>query len=355
MKRPMCFAIVFVFLALVLAACQNNAPPPSASQPTDVPQPTGAPQLPTAPALTVPAPGEGDLALKGFLESADGQLRVVGNSPLFLSLKSMSNPPAAPGGWEFVGPVFDVIAQDRDRRPVQKLAAALRLRFQAPVGLPATVLVYNGSAWDVVLSEWDADGSLVADVEHLTPYVAGAPRANPSGAAPKATVTTGTPAANAAQTALESAVAAVKGKKVAVTSAARYTGSLAVTLPDVLQKAVTSVNVSGVEYYGLYNAVNEALTAQAKSGGSQGTFTLLVEPKTAMPASAADARKSLAALFPGASVTTLAQTRADSSGYVFYGKSGSTAYSAGYVVYNGLTLAYAAVGTGTFQQSVPTK
>ncbi|MEW5718923.1 MAG: hypothetical protein AB1817_09880 [Chloroflexota bacterium] len=342
MKHIHLFAFACLLIALALVACQSSAPAQTA--PSTVAQ--GAPT----------ASSEGDLETKGFVESADGRLRVSGKSQLFVSLKMMRDAPAAPAGWEFVAPAFDVTAQDRQRRPIQKLAAALRLRFDVPANRAATVMVYNGAAWEIVPSEIDADGKLIADVEHLTPYVAAAPKSAQAApkVTPRATVVAAPASSGDAQAALESAVAAIKGKKSKVTGAAGYTGSLAVPLPNYLQGVVNTVSASGVAYYGLYNAVNEAITAQAKSGsGSQGALTLLVEPKTAMPASATDARNALASSFAGIPVATMTQARADSTAYVFYATSGNTAYGAGYVSYNGLVLAYGTLGSGTWQSLVP--
>jgi hypothetical protein len=171
----------------------------------------------------------------------------------------------------------------------------------------------------------------------------------------RATVVTATVPTGDAQAALEAAVKAIKGdKKLKITSAAGYNGSLFIALPNYLQTTINTVGANGTAYYGLYNAVNECFTAQAKgSSSSSGTLSLLVEPKTAFPASAADARTALAALYSGIPVSTLTQSRADTTAYVFYGTSGNTAYSVGYVTYNGITLAYAMMGNGTYQALVP--
>ena len=138
-----------------------------------------------------------------------------------------------------------------------------------------------------------------------------------------------------------------------MSSAAGYAGSLYVALPGYLQSTLDTLGASGIVYYGLYNAVNEGVTAQAKGSASSGTFTLLAEPKTSFPASATDARSALVTLVPGVPVSSLTQSRADSSAYFFYGTNGNTAYGAGYVTYNGVTLAYVMVGTGTYQSLVP--
>ena len=56
--------------------------------------------------------------------------------------------------------------------------------------------------------------------------------------------------------------------------------------------------------------------------------------------------------FGGVNIS-LAQVEATSSSYVFYGSSGSTAYSLGYVSYEGVPLAYALAGSGSYQSLVP--
>ncbi len=246
---------------------------------------------------------------------------------------------------------------------MQKFAELIKLRFDVSTDRPVTVLVHNGAAWEIVPSESDADGKLVADVDHLTPYVTGSPTQDKARAAPTAapkitpgarvTVTSAPTSSSDAQAALESAVAAVKGKKIKITSAAGYTGSLYVALPGYLQTSLNAIGTSGVTYYGLYNAVNEAISAQAKGGAASGALTLLVEPKTTFPANATDAKNSLATTFAGIPVSSLAQSRAESTAYVFYGASGNTAYSIGYISYNGVPLAYGMVGSGSYQSFVP--
>jgi len=74
-----------------------------------------------------------------------------------------------------------------------------------------------------------------------------------------------------------------------------------------------------------------------------------------MPTTAADAKTKLQSYFPGVTVTlTQAQpTSTGTTGYVFYGTSGNTTYSLGYVSYNGVALAYAMSGSGTYQSLVP--
>ncbi len=90
MKHYRLHLMIGVLVALALAACQSSAPAPTN------------------------APGsEGDLETKGFVESGDGRLRVIGKGQLLVSLRIMNNPPAAPVGWELVAPAFDITAQDR--------------------------------------------------------------------------------------------------------------------------------------------------------------------------------------------------------------------------------------------------
>ncbi len=316
-----------------------------------------------------------DLAANGYVDSADGRLRVAGQTSLLMSLKALANPPAAPAGWELVGPAFEVTAQDRQRRPVRQLAAAVQLRFDVPDDRPLTVLVYTGTAWQVVVSEVDAAGKLTASVDHLTPYAVGAPVRGKPGAgvtvAPRVTpgraaasVANATPGANATvavattaptevQNALASAAKALKNKSVRITSAAGYAGSLYLAGPPALQDSLgAAAGAGGTGAYGLYNAVNEAAVVQASGSHASGSLTLLVEPKTTFPASAADAQKQLLALFPGITAP-LTQAQANTTAYVFYGTAGNTAYSTGYVSYNGVPLAYALSGSGIYQSFVP--
>jgi hypothetical protein len=342
-----------------------------------------------------------DLEARGFVDSADGGLRISGQGGLLLSLARQANPPPAPAGWELVGPVFDVTAQDRQRRPVQQLASRLMLRFNVKGDRPLTVLAHDGQGWQVVESELDDDGLLTASVDHLTPYTVGAPKGSGPGqsttggraapaatrAAPAATrpapaatrtlptgtraiptviasqtqVTTAvTPVSAAdAQAALANAIKPLKGKSVRVSQAAGYTGNLYVTLPPEIQGALgEALSAGGSGYYGLYNAVNEAVTMQAagSSGSASGAFTLLIEPRTGMPASADAVQAQLKALFPGVTVplTEVPVAWSDNvTGYVFYGVSGNTAYSLGYITYSGIPLAYAAVGSGSYSAFVP--
>jgi hypothetical protein len=237
-------------------------------------------------------------------------------------------------------------------------------------------MVNDGKSWEIVESEFDSDGNITAAVDHFTNYGVGAPqqsKVTPPATAgtprvtvtrtqsaattrtPQVTAVTATVSASAAESALSNAAKVLKGKTVKITSAAGYSGSASVALPSSLQKTLSSVSGSGTAYYGLYNGVNEAITAQASGGGASGAMTLLIEPKTSMPATAADAKTKLQSYFPGVTVTlTQAQpTSTGTTGYVFYGTSGNTAYSLGYVSYNGVAMAYAMSGSGTYQSLVP--
>jgi hypothetical protein len=354
------------------------APTQALSIPTFPPllTPTDRPPEPTATLVVQTNIGEGDLELKGFVDSFDGKLRVSGKLPMLVSLKSITTPPAAPSGWEFLGPVYDVTAQDKTRKPLQKLLGIVTLRFQAPRGRAVTIMVNDGKSWEIVESEFDSDGNITAAVDHFTNYGVGAPqqsKVTPPATAgtprvtvtrtqsaattrtPQVTAVTATVSASAAESALSNAAKVLKGKTVKITSAAGYSGSASVALPSSLQKTLSSVSGSGTAYYGLYNGVNEAITAQASGGGASGAMTLLIEPKTSMPATAADAKTKLQSYFPGVTVTlTQAQpTSTGTTGYVFYGTSGNTAYSLGYVSYNGVAMAYAMSGSGTYQSLVP--
>lgn len=320
-----------------------------------------------------------DLDVRGFVETADGSLRVSGRGGLLLSLQRQINPPSAPAGWSLVGPTFDVTAHDRQRQPVRQLASRLLLRFATAGDRPLTILVHDGQNWQVVASDLDDNGFLAANIDHLTPYAVGAPkgrgpqqaapaqgtRARPTGArpttpaAPAPRVTTVvTPAAPAAaQSALAAAIQPIKGATVRVTQATGFTGSFYVTLPPPLQEILgAALSAGGAGYYGIYSAVNEAVTIQAAGGSASGVLTLLVEPKTTMPASADEALAQLHTLFPGVSAT-LAPVAVDGAGsataYAFYGVSGDTASSVGFVSYEGLALAYALIGSGSYAALPP--
>jgi hypothetical protein len=393
--NPIYLVLIMTLLASLSCSIETSPPAPTAElvqQPTLEPSPTLAPPTPfptlpptntatpaATPTLVVQAgASDADLESKGFIDSGDNKLRVIGKLPIVLNLKALVVPPTAPAGWEFIGPVFDITAQGKvDRKPIQKLAQALVLRFQAPRGRPVTIMVNGEKGWEIVPSEFDAEGNITASVDHLTPYGVGSPTqskitptAKPTlrvtatrtqSAAttrtPQATVVTTTVSSSVAETALSDGVKVLKAAKaVKITAASGYTGVVSVALPASLQKTLSSVSASGTVYYGMYNGVNEAVTAQAKTGNTvTGAMTLAIEPKTSMPATADDAKKQLQTYFPGVTATlTQAQpSSADTKGYVFYGTSGTTAFSLGYVSYNGVALAYAMSGSGTYQSLVP--
>jgi hypothetical protein len=343
----------------------------------------GCTGVPASPAPAVLADNiTGNLAQADHLDSTDGFLRVSGRTGLILSMRPMAAPPAAPEGWAFTGPVFDITAQDGQRRPVQQLASLLMLRFNVRGDdRPLTVMVYRDGAWQVVESERDDEGHLVAQVDHLTPYTVAAPaprvpagarpttaapssRTRPTGMptiqvtpsarrTPSATTSVSTVAASDAQSVLAAAAKTLKGKPVKVTSAMGYTGSLSVPVPTALQGSLgVAISAGGAGYYGMYSGVNQVVVVQAAGGNANGSLTLLAEPKTAMPADAAAAQSQLKTLFPGVSAS-LTPVQAAPSGYAFYGVSGSTAYAVGYIQYEGLVLAYAMSGSGSYQALVP--
>jgi len=159
---PYLTAGLSLMLALLLTGCAGARPAVPAA-----PGETGAASV---------AEITGNLARTGFLDSADGFLRISGKAGLTFSLKRLSTPPRAPAGWEFAGPVFDITALDGQRRPVQQLAQALSLRFNVRGhDRPLTVMAYRDGAWQIIESEVDADGRLVAEVDHLTPYAVAGP------------------------------------------------------------------------------------------------------------------------------------------------------------------------------------
>jgi len=205
---------------------------------------------------TISGETEDELVSKGFLDSPDGLLRVSGKSQLKFSLKNMNNPPAAPVGWEIVGPVYDITARDRQNRAVRQLVNSLELQFKVDVLRPLTVLVYGDEGWEVVPSEVNSEGTLVAAINHLTPYTTGSPVINrttvPTAtpiltvAVPSAAITTSAVSIADAQNAMAKAAKSLKGKDVRITSAAGYTGSLYIALPPALQSSLgTALNSSG--------------------------------------------------------------------------------------------------------------
>ena len=404
-------------MLLIFAGCAGSRLPAS----------TPDTATPSAAAITQSTRPEATLHPEGtaFVDAPGGLLRVTGieNHPLregglALMLRELKDPPPPPPHWELRTPVFDITAQDEQKRPVTRLDEALVLHFRVAGDGLLTVLVHDGDAWQVVPSEIDADGSLSASVTHLTPYTVGSPAGAAGDAArnatpgtlagtssratpglPPATRTMGTrqtggtllaatrvagvrsgdarpagtrpaqaesaasvpvtvtPVSSAeAQAAVAEAAQVLKGHAVKVIAAQGYTGALYVVVPPALEGTLQSaMEIGGTGYYGLYNALNQALTLRGYGQNTSGSLTLLVEPKTTLPAGAVDAMTQLTALFPGIDIPlTQVQTGADTyDAYTFYGLDDHAAYATGYVSYEGLVLAYAMSGSGAYQALVP--
>jgi hypothetical protein len=305
---------------------------------------------------------EGDLDIRGYLDSADGSLRISGKGQLKLAIQPVNNSPAAPPGWQLAAPVLDITARDRQDRPVKQLLSSLDLQFKVNTAEPVTVLVYNNSAWEIVPSEINADGRLTATIDHLTPYSAGSPSkrtstpsitpALPSTLPSQVSLTTSSVAASQAQNALSKAAKPLKNKDVRISSAGGYNGTLSIALPPVVQKSLGSAFAAGGEaYYGLYSAVNEIVTVWAAGGQLSGALTVMAEPKTSLPAGSQEALNSLRQMFPGLP-SNLTQVGDDSSAFTFYAVEGNTAYLAGCISYNGLVLDYVMAGSAEFQKLV---
>jgi hypothetical protein len=359
------------------------------------------PAAPAQPAVSPVADSiEGDLSSRGFVESRDGRLQVSGRTSLLVGIAAMGSAPAAPPGWILLSPVFNIAARDRQNRVVVRLPDPVALRFQVPDARPGTILVHDGTQWVIVPSERDETGSLIATVEHLTPYAAARPAGSGAGSGevataetvrtrPPATSTQPRPAGSplppptftsrpdtpsvrpsslplgasspvaastsvstvplaAAETALVGAIELLKGKRVRVSAAGGYTGSFQVAVPPSLQQALSSaISGEGTAYYGLYNALNETVTVQG-TGGSPGLLALLSEPRTSMPTSNTDAENQLKSLFPGVRVS-LSEVSGSSNGYLFTGTDGFNAYALGFVTYEGVPLAYVLSGNGRYQ------
>src|SRR5436309_807745 len=118
---------------------------------------------PPTPPVPTPVPGavEGDLATQGFVQSSDAKLRVGGRAGLRVSIASVPNPPPAPPGWILVTPVFNVLGHDQQDHVVVRLPEPVSLRFDVTVNGPMSVLVHDGTRWEIVPSEVDPDGRLV--------------------------------------------------------------------------------------------------------------------------------------------------------------------------------------------------
>ncbi len=157
-----------------------------------------------------------------------------------------------------------------------------------------------------------------------------------------------------AEAALTEAVKALKGSKARVNSAAGYTGSANIPLPEALQSSLGSaLATSGTGYFGMYNGFNEAVTIGAGGGLGSGNLALLVEPKVAMPVDAEDALSQLKVLFPGVSAELMLVQDSQAACVFYAAQPGANSYSLGFVSYEGLILAYAMSGSGTYQSLVP--
>ncbi len=376
--------------AVLLAACGGGDSEPDAAE-----RPAAAPQQTVTP---TPEPGlaRGPVGNGGTLRSSDGklELRSGGRTGLDVSVKEMAaNALDAPKGWKFVTPVYDITARDGERA-VTRLNDAIEISFR--VSGSATVMYHTGKEWVIVESEADGKGTVTAKTDHLTPYAAARPTGsenpvarlkatataspaavrpsvtappapsrtpdaagtgtaapgsttpNASSAAPTATATPSAVPTNP-EDALRQAVQKFKNKQVKITSAQQYNGTGTVPLPPTVETAIASVAAQSEVFYGIYNGVNEAITAGATLGGSAaGTFSLLVEPKTTFPASTTDAQAQLAEFFPGAIGPRYSTSVANATTYTYYAVSGATMYVMGYVQYQGLPIAYLVVGTGAY-------
>jgi hypothetical protein len=327
--RLVSLAIAILVALAVVAACGGDTKPATKATPA----PTQAPTL--EPGTVAGSVGEGR-----SVRSEDGRLEVRATSggPLDVTLKPLASAPAAPRGWQLVGATFEITARDRGR-PVTQLAAPLQLRFKASDGV-STVMYFNGKEWILVESEVESGGWVVAQVDHLTPYAAAKPM--------KTTAPTGGNASSTAQTALEAAVERIKNKHVRVSGASTYIAGSGVALPPAIQAALSSVAAGGAVYYGLYGGVNEALTSSAGSGAPAGTFSLLIEPQPSFPANQSEAQFELAAIFPGAGAGRYTPAVQSQNAYTYYGTLGSTAFTMGFVQYQGLSFAFVASGTGNY-------
>lgn len=346
---------------------------------------------------------DSDLSSKGFVDSSDNKLRISGKSPLLVSIKGVEKTPAAPAGWELLTPIYEISATDLRKQPVTKLPAALSLRFDITGTKTMTILVYSENAWQILLSDFDTSGKLIANIDHLSIFTVGSPHrtaaklptwtpvsktstssarvitatTKPLPATPTPTLLlptrtippvflTLTPAAQKtlsvtqvsggeASSAVNVAVKYLKDKNIHITSAGGYSGSLNIAVSPALQAALGgAVGASGTAYYGIYNAVNEGVIVHGGGSKATGGLTLLVEPKTKMPASAEEARNQLAALFPGITIP-LTQVQASSTQYIFRGSAGNYSYNLGYVIYDNIPIAYAMSGYGTYESIVPSK
>ena len=348
-------AIAATGLAILSAACGDDSPKAT-------PAATAAAVTNAASASAEPGVVTGRFDDGASLRSADGKLEVKPSRkmPLELTLRLLDRAPAAPKGWELVSPVFEITAKDQNRA-VTKLTAPVDLTFTIGKG-SGSILYYDGHAWQLVDSELNRDGVVTATVDHFTPYAVARPSGSGGSALPSASPAppssspSRTPSSTAvatidpakAQQALDAAVEKLKGKKVKVTGAGGYTASAGIELPAALQKALTSVTASADVYYGLYNGINEAITAKAGGSSANGEFTMLVEPKTSFPANTTEAQAMLTEAFPGAAVVRYTPVTQGPASYSYYGSNSTTAYAMGVVTSNGVTIAYVSTGTADY-------
>jgi hypothetical protein len=352
--------------ALFLAACGGGG------------SEQAAPEAPADEAAATPTPKklDADAAAGGASEeplvARDGKMQLLARAhpDVEFTLKPLKSAPALPGGWQSAGTVYEITARD-SKGPLAALPAGVELRFKADT--PATVLVYRDGGWARVDTEVQADGTLVASVDHLTPYTIARPKALQPAPAATATPTavasktvTGLPtlavtppppgvgrSANAtvspedAKAAIEKTVERLKGRVLKADKVASFT---AVTLlPPTLQEAVErAASLEGLLYYGTYHAIDEAFTTRHAGGPVKDSFSLVVEPLTRMPASAREAQTLLADLFPGATGPTYVQQRGTGASYIFFAYESPTAYVLGVIQYQGNLYAYAGSAVGMY-------
>ncbi len=361
-------------LAPMVISCGGASPQASSTIAATAGAPTAPPSATSEPGLVTGRFDDG-----GSLRSADGKLEVKPSRkmPLELTLRLVDRPPGPPKGWELVSPVFEITAKDQNRA-VTKLTAPVDLTFNLGKG-SGSVLYYDGHDWQLVDSELTRDGVVTATVDHFTPYTVARPSGSGAVALPSVSPTSSstaapsvavpspssvvpspsasrTPSSTAvatvdpakAQQALEAAVEKLKGKRAKVSGATGYTANVGIALPAALQTALTSLTASADVYYGLYNAINEAITAKASGSSANGEFTMLIEPKTTFPANTTEAQAMLTEAFPGAAVVRYTPVTQGPTSYTYYGSNSTTAYAMGVVSANGVTIAYVSTGTADY-------
>ena len=79
-----------------------------------------------------------------------------------------------------------------------------------------------------------------------------------------------------------------------------------------------------------------------------GSFTFLAEPQTTFPTSSSNAQERLVELFPGAAGYTYTTASAGATGYIYSASVGSAVIVLGFIQYQELSIAYLAVGSGTY-------